>query len=84
MNRSMLILALLDFYEVCKKKACDEDCFVDLKNPELVKIAKKIIKKSSKIKLTHLEQEAVDFIKRNIKRNKKHQKHKDLVRSRSF
>ncbi len=84
MNRSMLILALSDFYEVCKKKACNENCFAGLKNPELVKIAKKIIKESSKIELTHQEQEAVDFIKRNITRNKKHQKHKELVNGRSF
>ena len=84
MNRSMLILALSDFYEVCQKKICNENRFVDLKNPELVKIAKKIIKESLKMKLTHSEQEAVDLIKRNIKRNKKHQKHKEIVNSRYF
>ncbi len=84
MNRSMLILSLLEFYEVCQKKDCNEHCFIDLKNAELVKIAKKILKENSKMEMTNLEQKTIDSIRRNIKRNKKHKKHKNITDNKLF
>jgi hypothetical protein len=79
MDRSILIYALMGYYGNSKQEVCGGRHFVNLKNPELIRIAKRTIKENIGVSLTPVRQEAVKKMKKGIQRDKKHQRRKDLM-----